>query len=107
MQLLELTLQAHIKLAEELHPKELQEHAGSSDPVAAALAARRAALQTAFNSYAMAATEHIEPVERPEHMYGYYSVLELLVRQNDEGLKQFHEVVKGRNAGLWPRESCG
>lgn len=43
--LLQTTLQAHLKLSDELHPKELEAHQSAEDPVAEALAARRAALQ--------------------------------------------------------------
>jgi hypothetical protein len=56
---LKFTLMAQVKLAEEITPKELEHHGGSPDPVAAALSARRAALQAVRDSYSSLLKHHM------------------------------------------------
>lgn len=93
--LLHQTLTAHLKLAEELSPKELQAHAHSPDPVSAALAARRAALQAVHDSYSHLVNHHLGIRAAPESMHAYYAALEGLIKEKDQDVKQFQQVVEG------------
>lgn len=62
---LKFTLMAQVKLAEEVTPKELEQHGGSPDPVAAALSARRAALQAVRDSYSSLLKHHMHTGATP------------------------------------------
>lgn len=96
LQLLRTTLEAHIKLAAELHPSELEAHAGSRDPVAAALAARRASLRAVFDSYRQLKSHHIMSASQvmPGDMAGYYGMLESMLKHKDQ-VKEFQRVAEG------------
>lgn len=97
MQFLEMTMEVHFKLAGEIHPDELKKHERSADPVAAALAERRQQLQEVKSMYDRLRKE-LAPCSAPEHMIGYYTVLEKAFEQKDEDAGEFLRVLEGGKA---------
>lgn len=96
LELLRQTLQAHLKLSSELHPLELEAYAGREDPVAEALSARRAALHAVLYSYQQLKKRHLMPKTlSPSDMSSYYAWLEVMLRDKDRGMQEFHEVQQG------------
>lgn len=96
LELVQTTLKAQLKLAEELHPMELQAHQHSPDPVAEALAARQAALQAAVDSCSNLLGDRVPRSSRPETMMGYYGLLEALLKSKDQDATKFKEVLAGK-----------
>lgn len=95
---LHMTLWAQIKLADELSPRELDKHADSPDPVAAALAARRKALQNVRDSFYGLLKHHAHTKPSLENMGGYYAILESMLKYKDRDMKKFQEVVEGEGS---------
>jgi hypothetical protein len=95
LDLLQRTLQAQLKLAEQIQPQQLGPHAGSTDPVAAALAARRAAVQQVADSFNALMRHHIFPEITPENMGACYAMMEGVLKCKDQDVRKFQEVVEG------------
>lgn len=95
LDLLQHTLQAQLKLAEEIQPQQLGAHAGSPDPVAAALAARRAAVQEVADSFNALMRHHIFPEITLENMGACYAMMEGVLKCKDQDVRKFQEVVEG------------
>jgi hypothetical protein len=93
--LLKTTLIAQLKLAEEITPRELDTHASSPDPVAAALAARKTALQAVKDSYAKLLIDHADTEPTLDNMGAYYASLESTMKFKDPDMKKFQEVLEG------------
>jgi hypothetical protein len=93
--LLQRTLQAQLKLAEEIQPQQLGAHAGSPDPVAAALAARRAAVQQVADSFTALMRHHIFPEITRDNMGACYAMMEGVLKCKDQDVRKFQEVVEG------------
>lgn len=100
LNLLRTTLIAQVKLAQEISPRELEAHAGSPDSVAAALAARRAALQAVYDSYSSMLRQGGYLGVTRDNMHGYYALMESSLKLKDKDLKKFQEVVEGTFGSL-------
>jgi hypothetical protein len=92
------TLTAHHKLSEELSPEELESSSrsnSSTDPVAAALAARYTKMQQVAEAYDKLREACVVPCSSPGDMVGYYAVLEAQLQQRDKDAGRFKEVLDG------------
>lgn len=101
MKFLQTTMQAHLKLSEEVHPDELAAHAGSTDPVAAALASRRQKLAAVEEKFHHLLDSHLPPCADAQHMDGYYTILEASLKQKDADAVEFQKVLQG----AWSRSA--